>query len=189
MSDFFSSGIGEFIIQLIGFVAMAFSILSFQAKRRAGILVMQSVGCMIWALQFLLLGSPSAAILNVVGAIRNVLYSQRVKHPRLNTPLLPITFIIICIASCAVSISTEGPAALLSTFAMVMACVAFYMNDEYKIRLISLTIGPAWLLYDILSFSIAGMISETAATLSIIISLIRFKKPKKFPKVNTDYGE
>ncbi len=179
MSDFFDSGIGEFVIQFIGFAAMALSILSFQARRRTNILVMQSVSCIIWALQFLLLGSLSAAILNVVGAIRNVIYSQRTKHPSLNTPALPVVFIIICIAACALSIGKEGFPALLSTFAMVMACVAFYMDDEYKIRLLSLTIGPTWLVYDIISFSIAGMISEGAATLSIIVSLVRYGNPNK----------
>lgn len=176
MEEFLNSGFGQVLIQLIGFFAMMTNVLSFQARRRANILIIQSTGSLIWLVQFMLLGGVTGAIMNFFAMLRNIIYSQKDKHKALSSPLVTALFAVLCLGLGVYSFTLEGWRSLLPSTAMLIATVAFSFKREFVIRILSLFIGPLWLVYDAISFSIAGMLCEILSLMSIATALIRFDK-------------
>lgn len=172
--EFFDSAAGEIVIQALGFLAMAMCVLSLQAKHRTSILVMQSIGNFVFVVQLTLMCKYAGAFINAVGMLRNILYALRSKFKFLDTAVLPGAFIMICAASGLYSYQTEGWTAFLPALAMIVACIAFYIKDEFKIRVLSFLISPPWIIYHMLAFNIGGVLSEILSIGSIVIALIRF---------------
>ena len=64
----------EWIGQGIGILAMAFNILSYQSKSARGVIFMQLFGGALFAISFLMLGQYVGGILNIIAAIRAILF-------------------------------------------------------------------------------------------------------------------
>ena len=62
---------------------------------------------------------------------------------------------------------------LLPIAGSLLSTIALWMKSEKKIRLISLTVGPCWLLYNLVIGAWAGALNEVLAMTSIVIGLIR----------------
>lgn len=166
----------DILIQLIGFAAMTLGILSYQAKRRNTILLMQMLGSILWSIQFYGLGAYTGMALNAVVILRNTLYAQRGKRAWAECPLLPAC--IMAAFLLAGVLTWEGPISLLPMVAMIISTVALYIKDERRIRLLSLFVSPPWLIYDALCFSLGGVLTEVFTIVSILIALWRFKHKK-----------
>ena len=188
MKEFLSSEFGQIFIQMIGFGAMAMNVLSFQARRRTNILLMQFTGALLWMTQFLLLGGLTGALMNVFAMIRNLTYSVSHKHKWLSSRPVLFVFLAVCVGFGIYSYSLEGWRSLFPSVAMIIATVAFSLKKEYPIRILSLFIGPLWLVYDVISFSIAGTLSEILSIASIVIALIKFDKDN-LPRKNKSTAE
>ena len=59
--------------QVIGVMAMALIVLSFQCKKRAGFYVMQMSGNVLFAVSFLMLGNVGASLMNLMGVFRAII--------------------------------------------------------------------------------------------------------------------
>lgn len=170
----FGISIFDIGIQLIGFLAMAFGIGSFQAKKRVHIILIQSIASCLWVVQFALLGTFTGAALNLIAIFRGITYMFKGKYKPFSGIWMPIIFSSLFIA---VGILTwEGPISLLPTFAMTVSSFALFITKEKAIRLLSLAVSPPWLVYDVLAGTIAGTLAEVFSLISIIIALIRFRK-------------
>lgn len=176
MREFLSSEFGQIFIQLIGFGAMAMNVLSFQARRKTNILLMQFTGSLLWMTQFLLLGGVAGVVMNIFAMIRNLTYSVSHKYKWLSSRPVLYAFLAVCVGFGVYSYVLEGWRSLFPSTAMVIATVAFSLKREYPIRILSLFVGPLWLVYDALSFSIAGILSEIFSIGSIVTALIKFDK-------------
>ena len=166
-------------IQAIGFVAMFIGIFSYQAKTRTGILLLQMTASLFWMTQFFLLGAYTGAFLNVVGAVRNLIYSCKEKVRFFKSPAVPA---LIMAAFVTVGVLTyDGIMSLLPVAAMLISSVSLYITEERKIRLLSFLVSPPWLVYDAYSGSIPGVIAEVFTICSIGIAIWRFdiRKTKK----------
>lgn len=161
------------VAQVIGFIAMACGIISFQSKRRTNILLFQTTSNLLWVVHFLLLGAFSAVLANVIGILRNLVYMQRGKYKFADSKLIPIAFVAIFTVSGI--LTYEDPFSLLPMLAMAVATVAFFVRKENLIRWMSLGIAVPWLTYGIYAGSIASAISDGTNLISIIISLIRYR--------------
>ena len=69
----------EIIAQAIGIVAMAFNIFSFQKKTQKGIISMQLVGGTLFAINFLMIGAIVGGILNIISAVRAIIFLNKEK--------------------------------------------------------------------------------------------------------------
>ena len=90
---------GYISAQLVGFVAMACGIISFQSKERAKILTFQTMSNFLWVISYLILWEPAAVVANAIGTMRNVLYMFRGKYKFADSKAIPIVFIVIFIIS------------------------------------------------------------------------------------------
>jgi hypothetical protein len=59
-------------IQLLGGLAALIGVLAFQCRHDVRMLMLLSGSCLLWSLHFLLLAQPTAALLNLITAARNL---------------------------------------------------------------------------------------------------------------------
>lgn len=164
----------ELIGQLIGFVAVMFTVLSFQAKSRGRILLLQTAGSFTWAVHFCLIGTFTSAAMNGLSVVRNLVYAKKDSWRWVRNPVTPSLVIAAVLGLTA--FTYEGPVNLLPMAATVISSIAFYLDRERTIRILSLIVSALWFTSNIIEFSIAGICTELFNMTSISIALIRFAR-------------
>ncbi len=176
----------EIIAQAIGIVAMAFNILSYQQKTQKKVIVCQLFGCTLFAINFLMLGATVGAILNMVGAVRAVVFMNKKKLHSDNIAWL-IGFICIYILSYILTFTLfDKEVSLLNciieflpVIGMTATTVSFRYTDAKTIRRFGLISSPSWLVYNIANFALGAIICEVLSLGSIIIGILRLDMAKK----------
>lgn len=162
----------ELAIQIIGFVGVAFFILSYQIKSNRALFLCQLIGCLIFCVQFFLMGAYTGALSLIVNIIRNLLLLKVNDWPWVKSR---ITLGAILLLLVAVTVYTWDGWISLLPFAMVaVTSIGYWTNNAQKIRLSQFIGSPCVLVYDILVRSWGGVLNETITLISIIVSVVRF---------------
>lgn len=163
----------EIIAQICGVVAMIVAIGSFQAKSSGRILAWQVTANCLWCVHFFLLNSYTGAMLNVLSGVRNATYYFVGKKEKKDTLYLSIIF---CVLSVFLSLFTyQNWMSILPMLGTAVQSFSFAAKRANRMRLLTLIGSPFWLVYDLLSGSISGMIAESFACVSMIVGLIRYR--------------
>ena len=178
-SEFIASIYGQILVQLIGFFAMALGILSFQRKKRSAIIGFQMSASVLWTTQFIFLGGYTGAMQNFIAIIRGAVLTQKGKYRWVSSYVTLGCIMLAFIASGFITFRMEGARTLIPIAANLFQTVALYSDKEKTIRLLSLFVCPLWLIYDILTGSIAGIFCECFGIASIVIALWRFRGASK----------
>ena len=165
--------LSNLIIQGIGFVAVTLFIASYQIKSHRWLLLLQLLGSLLFCIQFFMLGALSGCLSLVVNIVRNALMMKYNDWKWVRKKWCPA--IIIILFAIVLFFTWNGPVSLLAFTASVTSTVAYWTNSPRKIRMVNLLCAsPCWLVYDVIVFSLGGIISESFTMVSIIVSLIRF---------------
>ena len=176
MIEFFTTN-RELIAQIIGFVAMFFAIISFQFKKHRSVLLMLMLVSCVWSLHFLVLGEMTAVGLNLLSAIRCLIYSFHDEGKKwASGKWIPIVFGVIFTITTIYTYST--PLDLLPLVSTYMYTYSNWQQNEKKMKIITLPASMLWLIFNIVSGSIAGAINEAFSEISIAVYLIRTRKDK-----------
>ena len=120
-----------------------------------------------------MLGALSGCLSLVVNILRNALMMKYNDWKWVRKKWCPL--IIVLLFALVLVLTWNGPVSLLAFAASVTSTIAYWTNSPRKIRMVNLLCAsPCWLVYDVIVFSIGGIISESFTIASIIISLIRF---------------
>ena len=173
----------EIAAQIIGIIAMTFSILSYQGKTQKSILAMQLCGTALFFINYVMLGSVAGGILNMLGAIRALLFLFKDK---LKTDRLPwlIAFIVSYIMVYVLNFTMFGKELtvfnliieLLPVIGMIALTIGFRLKDAAAVRKFGLINSPAWLIYNITVGSWGAILCEALALISIFIGIYRHDK-------------
>ena len=161
------------IVQGIGILGMICFIISYQIKVNKTLFLVQTLGTALFCLQFILLGAWSGCLNLVMIIIRNVMLSKFNKYEWIRWKGWVA---VICAACTVILIFTwAGPLSLLPFVALIGSTIGYWTNNAQKIRLSNLVCAsPAWIIYDIFVGSIGGMLSESIAIISILVSIYRY---------------
>ena len=163
------------VAQAIGFVSLILSLASFQMKRRGGILFLQMLASFTCAISLVMLGGISGGILDLVAFSRTLVFSLSDRYKWAKSRLwLPFYFTVI-VAVGIITWDTESIGSLFAILGTLLSTVALYMKKERLMRIISLFVGPCWVVYGIIYSSCFGILNEIIAMASIVIALIRLK--------------
>lgn len=169
----------EFIGQIIGIAAMILNIVAVQFKKPRQLFICRMVSSFLWGLNFLLLGSPTGAIINIVNIIRSVFLLRR------QTTAKPFLWITMALYTAAGLITMDYSVSLLMVIdiliilSQLIDSAGMWTNDFKKIRYCQLfAISPVWLVHNILVFSIGGIITEVFTIVSTIIAMYRYRNLK-----------
>lgn len=160
----------EIIAQVIGIVAAAISIGSFQFKNNKILFSLRAIASILFALNFFLIGAITAAILNAINILCMVLMLYGENHRYI---IIPISLCLMYTA--AVVFTYEGILSILLLIAQLAFAISMWTADGLKIRIAQLFIAsPIWLINNFVVFSIGGIITEVFAIVSVIVSIVRF---------------
>jgi len=166
------------IAQIIGFFGLLMNIASYQANTNKRIVTIQIFGTLFWGIHFLLLGpsSPGAytgAALNAAGLLRNCVFAMRPKKWAAH----PAWVYIFCAGYVFCGVFTwGGPVSLLPMAGMLFGTVSLYLLSPKLTRRLAMGCSCTWLIYNILTRSVAGTICEILTLISIVAAMIKFDR-------------
>ena len=176
----------EWIAQAIGIAAMAFNISSYQRKTRMGVIGFQLWGSVLFAVNFYLLGATVGAMMNVLSAIRAIVFLNRDKC-KANHPGWLIGFIAAFLASYVLTFTSFGKEAtlrnllveFLPVIGMTATTISFRYTDAKTIRRFGLISSPSWLIYNLFAGSLGAIACEVLSLGSILLGIWRMDRKTK----------
>lgn len=161
---------------MLGIGAMVSLFLIYQQKSRSGMLICKLSADIFWSAHYLCLGAVGGMIPNVIGIFRELVFINRKKHKWASIFLWPIIFIIINWTWGLFTLSHWYN--LFPLCASTVVTISLWIDNPRLTKLISIPVSLSFLIYDIFVGSYVGVINESIAICSIIISLIKTKKEK-----------
>lgn len=171
--------------QIWGLCAMALIVISFQCKKPARLCVVQVCACLFFILHYLFLGlnGDTAAYAgmtqNAVGLLfRGVLALSEKKKFLLS----PLVLAGLCAVSAVVAVLTYPGRlfALLPTVANFACIGCMWTKNSNTIRVTQLAIiSPFWIIYNVFTLSVAGILTECFNLVSIGVYYVRVWREKK----------
>ena len=169
------------IPQIIGIIAVILFVLSYQIKKRRGIILCNVVSRCLYILQYVLLGAFSGAILDVLGVVASVIAEKKDKpfiKKHLRAVIIAIDAVMV-IAGVIICIINKSLLDLLPIAGVLLHTSAFWISDERKIRLVSLTGSPFWFVYNFASRAYGSAAGDLFTMVSIVIAMVKYRKKEK----------
>jgi hypothetical protein len=167
----------DIIPQVIGLLAVAIFLLSYQQKKRKNIILLNTVSRCLYILQYILLGAFSGAVLDILGAISSAIAGR--KHTKFIKKHTKATVIFInaCIvvAGGIIALLNKSWLDLFSLTGVLLHTSAFWLSNEKIIRRVSLLGSPFWLVYNFGSCAYGSAIGDVLTMCSIVIAMIRYR--------------
>ncbi len=168
----------QLIPQIIGLLAVATFLLSYQQKKRKNIILFNVISRCLYILQYLLLGAFSGAVLDILGAVASVVAGKKhtpfiKKHQTLVIVLM--NALIVC-AGLVMVFTKEGWLGLFSLAGVLLHTGAFWLNSEKIIRRISLAGSPFWFVYNFMSSAYGSAIGDLLTMGSILLAMYRHRE-------------
>lgn len=176
----------ELIAQGIGIVAMAFNILSYQGKTKRTVILMQLIGTFLFTINFAMLGATIGALMNGIGFIRAIIFSNKDKFHTEHIGWLigfivafalmyPATFLLFHKEVTATNLILE----LLPVIGMCAGTVGYHLKEAAHVRKLALIGSPCWLIYNIFNGAIGGALCEIFSLVSVVVGMLRYDRKKK----------
>lgn len=168
------------VAQIIGFAAVGLYLLSYQLKKRTQIVWVTFASNVFYVLQYILLGAFSGAILDILSTVVSFLAAKK------NTPRLKKYAKQLCLAAILVPVAIglviaflqKDPIELIPIAGAVFQTISLWCNNEQTLRKFGLCSSPFWLVYNFLSQAYGASLGSFLAMVSIITSLVRYRKSK-----------
>ncbi|MBQ2809375.1 MAG: YgjV family protein [Clostridia bacterium] len=176
----------EILAQAFGIVGMIFNIIVFQQRKQKNVLIFQFLAALTFALNYLLLGAMVGGLLNIVGALRALVFFFEEKTHAREIPWLvafivmfsasyPLTFLVFDTPVSTKSLIIE----VLPVIAMIVATISLRLGKARAVRAFGLISSPLWLIYNCFSGSIGAVASEILNLISIIVGIVRLDIKKE----------
>ena len=169
------------IPQIIGLLAVAAFLLSYQLKKRSQIIAMNVTSRILYILQYLLLGAYAGAVLDVFGALSSVIAGKKhlpfiQKHTKL---CFWVINALIIITGLVITFISKNPLDLLPLAGVLLHTSAFWITDEKIIRRVSLIGSPFWMTYNLITGAYFCAAGDVLTMVSIVTAMIKYQDFKK----------
>ena len=165
------------IPQIVGLLAVAAFLFSYQQKKRRNIILFNVISRLLYILQYVLLGAFSGAVLDVMGAISSIIAAKKdVPLIKKHTKVIVVVLDILIVA--AGLLLYKDVFSLLPIAGVLLHTTAFWINDEKVIRRVSLLGSPFWFVYNFYSKAYFSSLGDALSMVSIVIAMIKFRDKK-----------
>ncbi|MBR2620810.1 MAG: YgjV family protein [Clostridia bacterium] len=172
-----SMGIGYYILVYgLGLLAMTFSVIAFQFKKRVTIILSNFFGQTCWVLYFLLQNDLMSAIACGLSAVMLAIFSKKDKWSWATGPVSITLFILLFSGFSLFSFKTWSD--VFPLLAGVFAVIANSRATEKRLRQFSVLWCLSWLLNSAFKMYPVAFINDFLCTASTIIALIRYRDKK-----------
>lgn len=162
--------------QIVGAFGILFSLLSFQFAKRKYILLSQMTASLLFSLQLFMVGAITGGCLDMISFVRALIFMNNQKKWA-SSKLWLLGFVVVMIITGI--ITWENAWSILPIIGSILSTVALWMKKGKHIRMISLLVGPCWLVYNIINGAYTGAFNEVLAMTSIVIGLLRHDRETK----------
>ena len=165
------------VSQVIGFLAVASFLLSYQLKKRKNIILCNVLSRCLYILQYVLLGAFEGAVLDVLGAISSVIAAKKhLPFIKKHTKIFVVCMDLIIVA--AGLLLYVNPFSLLPIAGVLLHTTAFWINDEKIIRRVSLLGSPFWMIYNFSCRAYGSAVGDFLTMVSIVIAMVKYRNQK-----------
>ena len=169
----------DYLIQGIGLFGAVFAFIAFQCKKHSGIMIYKMCASLCFIVQFALMEAYTGLAMNVFGALVFIIDAVLVAKNKNTLPFV----IISCVLCVGLGIASwVGIASLLAIVGELIVTVACGIKDPKYVRYVFFFGSLCWLIYDIIYFTLGGIITEVFGITSIIIATIRMFIEKRGEK-------
>ena len=162
----------EFVIQGIGFLGAALFIISYQIKSNRALFFCQMLGCIVFCVQFFIMGAYTGAISLIINIVRNVLLLKANVWQWAASRLTLV--LVLLVLTVMTAFTWAGWISLLPFASVAVTTIGYWTHNGQKIRLSQLFGSPCTLSYDLIVRSWGGALCEGIAFISILVSIYRF---------------
>lgn len=156
--------------QIVGLVGIICSLLSFQQKERKRVMALQMTASAMFCIQLFMVGAVTGGCLDSISFIRTAIFSQNEKKWA-SSPIWLFVFIVAMIGTGI--LTWQDWWSILPIIGSILSTIALWMKKPSHIRLISLFVGPCWLVYNLIHGAYTGALNELLAMSSIVIGMLR----------------
>lgn len=192
----------DIFVQALGFLGIAIAIISVQFNSHKNIVLFKTLAEIPFLIQYIFLNAYVGMVMGVIGIIRNIILRYKIKHNQSTIPVIIIASIITITAGImtitltfdatvsemtkfSTNIITATFLAVLfsamSILAKLLTTVAYGIKEPKTIRALNFPSSLLWFVYNLVFFSLAGVLNEVFVMSSIIIAAIRYKN---VPRLN-----
>ena len=171
------SGI-EYIAFVVGILAVILYFLGYLQKTRNRIILLNATSRGLYILQYILLGAFEGAVLDVAGIISSLLAQKK------DSPFIKrhqkVLFVAVNVLIVAMGLMLyQNVFSLLPIIGVLLHTSAFWMNNERRIRQVSLLGSPFWLVYNFVSGAYGSCIGDVLSIVSIVVAMLKYdRKPE-----------
>ena len=162
--------------QIVGLIGIACSLLSFQQKKRNNVMLFQMSASALFCIQLFMVGAITGGCIDSISFVRTAVFSQNQKKWA-SSPLWLWGFKAAMIITGI--LTWQNIFSILPIIGSVLSTLALWMKKAKHIRIISLFVGPCWLIYNLIHGAYTGALNELLAMTSIIIGICRHDIGKK----------
>lgn len=160
----------DIVAQAVSVVAAGLLILSYQFKKNKTLYIFQVFGTLLFAVSFIMLGSYTAAAMNIIALVRSVLLAKGGIFAK--TPFLGLILVAIVVSTV---FTYSGWLSLLIFVAMMIQSLAVWTRNGKILRYGQLFVSsPLWIIHNSINFSMGGLVAECFVMTSIIVSFVRY---------------
>ena len=165
--------------QIFGIAPVIFGFISFQAKTSRGIIFWQLATALGFSLHYFLIGAWTGAALNFVAVIKGICYYYRDKAGS-KSLFFPIFFSVLAVITTA--LTWQAWFSLFMLTGLLINTLSFALLPPKPVRYLMLAKAPITAMYNVFSFSVAGLIYESTVFISSLIGIIRYSKKQNISK-------
>jgi len=164
--------------QIIGFAAVGLYLLSYQLRKRKHIVWVTCISNALYVLQYILLGAFSGAVMDVMSTVSSFFAAKKTDKPfnRIPRILAWSNMLIIAVVGLVSAYLQREWIELLPIAGALFQTGGLWCDNEQTIRKLGLCSAPFWLVYNYISHAYGPALGSLIAIISIIVSLIRYRK-------------
>ena len=166
----------EITAWVFGILAMLSLFLAYQQNARKKLLTRKLCADICWVIHYWCLGGYGGLIPNAVGVFRELVFVQRDKHKLANNPFIPVIFILINFS--LGMLTFEKPINLLPIVASSLVTVSLWLRNPKLTKIIVIPVSLSYWIYNFFIGSWIGVINESIAIASIIISFVKDRRSR-----------
>ena len=162
---------------IVGLCAVFFGLLSYQFRRRGGIIACSVVSRVLYVAQYVLLGAFEGAVMDLSAIPASMLAAR--KHTPLVQKHRTLWWLAGNVAVVLIGwIFWENMVSLFAIVGVLFEINALWMTKEKYIRLISLCSLPFWMAYNVLCGAWGSVVGNVLMVISIFTALYRHDRTK-----------
>ena len=180
MADFIDGIVGFFTLdpsdpmrfagQLVGFIPLLLSFVTFSLSKREHILISKTFSDLTRVVHFFLLGEVVGGAVCLVNTGRGLIFYNKGKKWASGI-YIPIIFCVITLLTTL--LQWKGWYTVLPAVGSVLAVIGFWCNRPRLVKLFNLPAVTLWLIYSIIIMSISATIINIVSIITILVSMAR----------------